>query len=142
MTPRSDAAEHSPGAGDSPSLRWSEQQHVTSPPQGPGTTCVFAPNELIEKRADAYHFVTGPGPPFERRPREALAQTRHPDGLDLDREDATGLARELRCENAVTGSDLEHEVAASDLRLPDELGGDGATSEEVLAVRATARSGG
>ncbi len=45
---------------------------------------------------------------------------------------------ELRCENAVTGSDLEHEVAASDLRLPGELGGDGATSEEVLAVGATA----
>ena len=65
----------------------------------------------------------GQRPPFERRPREALAQTRHPDGVDLDREDATGLARELRCENAVTGSDLEHEVAASDLRLPDELGG-------------------
>ncbi len=47
----------------------------------------------------------------------------HPDGVDLDREDATGPARELRCENAVTGSDLEHKVAASDLRLPDELGG-------------------
>jgi hypothetical protein len=61
-----------------------------------------------------------------------------PYGVDLDREDATGPARELRCENAVTGSDLEHEVAASDLRLPDALGGDGATSEEVLAVRATA----
>ncbi len=29
----------------------------------------------------------------ERRPREALAQTRHPDGVDLDREDATGPAR-------------------------------------------------
>jgi hypothetical protein len=74
----------------SSALTRSEQQHVTSPPQGPGTTCVFAPNGLIEKRADAYHFVTGPASPVRTQtpgsaradapPRRGRSRPRRRDG--------------------------------------------------------------
>ena len=54
-------------------------------------------------------MVAYPDPPLVDE-AVALRTWTEADLPDLDREDATGLARELRCENAVTGSDLEHEV--------------------------------
>jgi hypothetical protein len=62
---------------------------------------------------------------------EPLPQTRHQRGLDLDRDDAARARRELRGQDARTGTDLDDEIAADDAGVADEVSGE-ARDEEVL----------
>lgn len=66
----------------------------------------------------------------------AIPQTGDQARVDLDRDDSSRDAGELRGKPPASGTEVDHEVVAADACVADELRCEGRRSEEVLATRA------
>jgi hypothetical protein len=67
---------------------------------------------------------------------ESRAQPSRPDRIDFDREHASGRPRQLSGQTSAPGADLEHDVAAGQARVADELGCEPAATKEMLVESA------
>jgi hypothetical protein len=76
-------------------------------------------------RADDLHVGSG---------RERRAEMVDEDRISLARDHATGVASERPGERTRACADLDDEVAASDVRLLNELAREDGAAEEVLSV--------